>query len=68
MLILGLRPLYRVNHDFKLWIRRFGALPLIPLDKLEEAWNIILDTIPVQITDNILKFILYFFNTWLAGN
>ena len=57
--------MYLNNHEFHVWCRRFGALALIPLEKLEEAWNIILETIPCRITKELLKFIRYFVKTWL---
>lgn len=48
----------------------FGTLALIPIDKIPEAWDIILDSITQIPSDSfpaLIKFIEYFANTWLTG-
>lgn len=62
----GFRNLYN-NFDFKLWVRKFSALALIPPSKLNEAWDLLLDSVPVPMDENLLKFISYFVNTWIIG-
>ncbi len=66
---LGLLGLYCSKHKFKLWIRQFGALALIPLSHLSETWNIILSSFPDDclFSSTIMEFIIYFINTWLHG-
>jgi hypothetical protein len=46
--------------------RRFGALALIPIEKIMEAWAII-NTIPGKLNTHIIKFLNYFTNTWILG-
>jgi hypothetical protein len=41
--------------DFKLWVRRFGALALIPVEKIMEAWAKIINTIPGQLNTQIIS-------------
>ena len=53
--------------DFKLWVRRFRALALIPVEKIMEAWAIIINTIPGELNTQIIKFLNYFINTWILG-
>jgi hypothetical protein len=53
--------------DFKLWVRRFGALALIPVEKIMEALAIIINTIPGELNTQIIKFLNYFINTWILG-
>ena len=59
--------MYFSNFEFKLWIRRFGALALIPIANLKSAWLIIVDTIPISKTDSLIDFIKYFIDTWIIG-
>ena len=52
--------------EFKIWIRRFGSLGLIPIEKLKEAWEIIIASIPVEKTE-ALKLIKYVIDVWIIG-
>jgi len=66
--IVGLRVQYSGNQIFKFWIKRFFALALIPIEFVEDAFDIILDELP-SVTDHqpVFKFLQYFVNTWLLG-
>ena len=55
------------SFEFKYWIRRFGALALIPIENLKDAWQIIMNTLPIPLTDNLSKFIKYFIDVWIIG-
>jgi hypothetical protein len=39
--------MYFTNFEFKFWINRFIALALVPLDRLEDGMQIIIETIPL---------------------
>ena len=58
---------FSTDLAFKLWVRQFGALALIPLDKIMEAWSIIIDTIPGELNSQLIKFLNYFISTWIIG-
>jgi hypothetical protein len=64
---LGFKMRFCNDIDFKLWVRRFGALALIPVEKIMEAWAIIINTIPGELNTQIIKFLNYFINTWILG-
>lgn len=68
----GLKTTFYINVEFKKWFRRFGTLALVPLNYLEEAWNIILDSKPKisncdDYDKSIINFLEYFVNNWLIG-
>ena len=43
---LGMKTKYLSDHSFKYWINRFIALALVPLDKIKDAFEIILNSVP----------------------
>ena len=59
--------MYLSSFEFKYWIRRFGALALIPIVNLKDAWKIITNTLPIPMTNNLAKFITYFIDVWIIG-
>jgi hypothetical protein len=63
----GFKLEYFNNFDFKIWVRRFGALALLPIGNLMEAWKIIIDTILVPKTTELVKFIKYIVDVWIIG-
>ena len=40
----------------------------MPLEKLQDAWDIILDEVPEGDKSAIFEFIRYFMDTWIKGN
>ena len=63
----GLKIRFLNDQEFRFWVKRFCTLALIPLENLDEAWNIILDETPSGDEPSIFKLIKYFVNTWLIG-
>ncbi|RNA00081.1 hypothetical protein BpHYR1_014867 [Brachionus plicatilis] len=63
----GLKARYNNNWDFRFWVRRFLILPLIPLDHLESAFEIIIDQMPNSDELSITKFVKYFIKQWING-
>ncbi|RNA16054.1 Ragulator complex LAMTOR3 [Brachionus plicatilis] len=62
----GFKSNFLLNSDFKFWVKRFMALALIPIENIEEAFDIILTEIPIA-DEKILAFIRYFKDQWLNG-
>ena len=50
-----------------MWIRRFGCLALMPIEKLKDAWEIIVNSIPIEKTETLIKFIKYVIDFWIIG-
>jgi hypothetical protein len=50
-----------------MWIRRFGCLALMPIEKLKDAWEIIVNSIPIEKTETLVKFIKYVIDVWITG-
>ena len=50
-----------------MWIRRFGCLAFIPIEKLKDAWEIIVNSIPIEKTETLVKFIKYVIDVWIIG-
>ena len=63
----GFRSDYLNNHQFRVWCRRFGALALVPMNNFLEAWDIILDEIPIPVSQKLMSFLQYFVDTWFNG-
>ena len=61
----GYKSHYTNNVDFKLWCRKIGALALVPIAHIQEAWCIIKETTPSGL--NVLSIVQYFEKTWLRG-
>ncbi|RNA06198.1 hypothetical protein BpHYR1_029090 [Brachionus plicatilis] len=49
------------------WIKRFMALALIPIDKIKEALDIIIEEAPLSEKRKTVSFVKYFENQWLNG-
>ncbi|CAF0992704.1 unnamed protein product [Brachionus calyciflorus] len=54
------------DWDFRFWIRRFFVLPLISVDFLHEAIEIIIAEMPID-DQKIIEFLNYFNSQWLIG-
>lgn len=39
----------------------------MPLEDIKTGWNYILDNIPIDIDNDLLKFIKYYVKNWLKG-
>ena len=68
---LGLVTMYKKNEQFKMLIRKFNALSLLPVDLIESAFELISTQIDEQFRDTeahpkILEFIAYFRSTWVV--
>ena len=50
-----------------MWILRFGWLALMPIEKLKDAWEIIVNSIPIEKTETLVKFIKYVIDVWIIG-
>jgi hypothetical protein len=50
-----------------MWIRCFSCLALIPIEKFKDAWEIIVNSISIEITETLVKFIKYFIDVWIKG-
>jgi hypothetical protein len=48
-------------------IHRFGALVLISIQNLKDAWQKIMSTLPIPMTANFPKFVKYFIDVWIIG-
>lgn len=64
--LIGVKTNYLNVFKFKFWVKRFIALALIPIDKLKDAMDIIIQKIP-STDDKLIIFITYFNNQWLNG-
>ena len=65
----GWKKIYRSNNDFRIWVNMFGALALMPINKIDECLSII-KARSIQFTTlekNINDFMVYFEKTWLNG-
>ncbi|CAF0949225.1 unnamed protein product [Brachionus calyciflorus] len=62
----GYKTEYLNNWDFRFWIRRFLVLPLIPIEYLERALEIIISEIPFK-NENLISFVKYFIKQWVNG-
>ncbi|RNA29472.1 Ragulator complex LAMTOR3 [Brachionus plicatilis] len=56
--LLGLKANYSNDYKFRFWIKRFMALALIPIDKIKEALDIIIEEAPFKSEKK---------NQWLNG-
>jgi hypothetical protein len=66
---LGFQQKYANDFEFRLWFKQFTALALIPLEKLEQAFTIIIENGGQYLNDvNMQRFISYFIEQWLNGN
>jgi hypothetical protein len=63
--IVGFKLKYLKDHEFRVGCKRFGTLAFLSLDNIEDAWNIILDSIPCELCQELLTFKTYFVKTWL---
>jgi hypothetical protein len=57
---------YENDNAFRVWVKQFTALAMIHTGRLEEAFEIILNTCPDLNDTSIQKFISYFINEWLV--
>ena len=66
---LGLVALYNSDEDFKVAIRRFNALPLLPIELVEEAFDQ-LERSLIESYDRpeCHQFIAYYRSTWIDRN
>ncbi|CAF0898485.1 unnamed protein product [Brachionus calyciflorus] len=64
---IGLKKRYTKNEPFRLWIKKLIGLALVPLDMLENAYEIVKTTIPKNEKTSTDKMINYIDNTWIMG-
>ncbi|RMZ95560.1 hypothetical protein BpHYR1_038462 [Brachionus plicatilis] len=69
--LLGLKANYSNDYKFRFWIKRFMDLALIPIDKIKEALDIIIEEAPFKsekkkdFDQNSTEFAVYFENLTL---
>ena len=58
---MGDKLKYQNNADFRFWIKSFMALPLIPVEKLQDALDIIMES---KLNRKQVNFLKYFVSQW----
>ena len=63
---IGLKAEYDNSFEFKFWVKRFMALALIPVDKIQCAINIIIYEIDLEsdLAAKQIEFFEYFVSQW----
>jgi hypothetical protein len=64
---LGLAVDYKENSQLRAWFDLFKGLAFVPLNLIELAFNIILDSKPLK-NEKIDLFIKYFTSTWFSSS
>ncbi|CAF1014771.1 unnamed protein product [Brachionus calyciflorus] len=64
---LGFKFNYLNDWKFKFWVKRFISIPLIPVENIIQAFNIIIEEIPLN-DEKIINFIKYYQKQWLNGS
>lgn len=65
----GLQTLYRDNDDVRLLVRRAAALPLIPMERVEDVWfQALEDANDADIPHPLLPFTDYVTEQWVDGD
>ena len=63
----GYKMTYAINMDFKNWFRKLSSLAVVPIEKLQDAWDLIkLESKEINV--NVEPIIKYFEKTWMTGD
>ena len=61
----GYKLHYTINTKFNTWIRMVLSLPVIPVHHIQDAWNVIVNDLPIDI--NVRPIIESLKKIWLNG-
>ena len=61
----GYKLPYSTNYDFYAWCKMILSLAVVPVNRVMEAWNIIINKLPADL--NVQPIINYFYSIWING-
>ncbi len=62
---LRLMKLYKTDKDFKTLVKRLASLTFMPIDKVDDAWELIIAQLSIQDGSRIKDFVEYFLHNWM---